>query len=211
MVNAKHEDEGSQSEAASGGSRVKVIKRYTNRKLYDTVESRYVTLDEIAEMIRNGEEVRVIDNRTKEDLTSVTFAQIIFEQEKKETRMPLSLLRDIVRHGGDSLQDFFATEIQPRVAKVREGAEQLPGILRLRSGEGEKGGMELLTSLKQQIEEWQKGLGARFPDLQAEVSSLKHRVEELRRKLERKDREHGKEGDSTGQDEATPGDDPEAP
>ena len=57
----------------------KVIKRYTNRKLYDTVESRYVTLDEIAQMIKAGAEVKIIDNRTKEDLTSVTLAQIIFE------------------------------------------------------------------------------------------------------------------------------------
>src|SRR5471030_2495155 len=61
----------------------KVIKRYTNRKLYDTVESRYVTLDEIAQMIKAGAEVKIIDNRTKEDLTSVTLAQIIFEEEKK--------------------------------------------------------------------------------------------------------------------------------
>src|SRR5262249_11748109 len=61
----------------------KVIKRYTNRKLYDTVESRYVTLDEIAQMIKGGAEVKIIDNRSKEDLTSVTLAQIIFEEEKK--------------------------------------------------------------------------------------------------------------------------------
>src|SRR6266487_1471937 len=55
----------------------KIIKRYTNRKLYDTVESRYVTLDEIAEMVKAGTEVKILDNRTKEDLTSVTLAQII--------------------------------------------------------------------------------------------------------------------------------------
>ncbi len=56
----------------------KVIKRYTNRKLYDTVESRYVTLDEIAQMIKGGAEVKIVYNRSKEDLTSVTLAQIIF-------------------------------------------------------------------------------------------------------------------------------------
>ncbi len=58
---------------------VKIIKRYTNRKLYDTVESRYVTLDEIAAMVKAGAEVKIIDNRSKEDLTTVTLAQIIFE------------------------------------------------------------------------------------------------------------------------------------
>src|SRR5512138_1065569 len=79
----------------------KVIKRYTNRKLYDTVESRYVTLDEIAAMIRAGAEVKVIDNRTREDLTSITLAQIIFEQEKKSSQTSLSTLLGLIRQGGD--------------------------------------------------------------------------------------------------------------
>src|SRR5580704_12473457 len=89
----------------------KVIKRYTNRKLYDTVESRYVTLEEIAEMVKGGAEVRIVDNRTKEDLTSVTLAQIIFEEEKKTSKMPLGMLRDIIRTGGNSVQTFFQKEI----------------------------------------------------------------------------------------------------
>src|SRR5215208_6177968 len=66
-------EERTQAPAETPGDREpKVIKRYTNRKLYDTVESRYVTLDEIAAMIKAGAEVKIIDNRTKEDLTSVT-------------------------------------------------------------------------------------------------------------------------------------------
>ena len=55
----------------------RVVKRYTNRKLYDKQESRYVTLEEIARLVREGEDVGVIDNETEEDLTAVTFAQII--------------------------------------------------------------------------------------------------------------------------------------
>src|SRR5712672_3408547 len=88
----------------------KVIKRYTNRKLYDTVESRYVTLDEIAEMIKQGLEVRIVDNRSKDDLTSVTLAQIIFEEEKKKSRMPLLLLREIIQHPGESISGFIQKE-----------------------------------------------------------------------------------------------------
>ena len=111
-------------EAKTAGAREpKVIKRYTNRKLYDTVESRYVTLDEIAEMIKGGTEVKIIDNRSKEDLTSVTLAQIIFEEEKKQSQMPLALLREIIRHPGESIQGFFQKEVQPRVAVIREEAE----------------------------------------------------------------------------------------
>ena len=85
----------SEAEQASppGGKEPKVIKRYTNRKLYDTVESRYVTLDEIAAMIKEGVEVRIVDNRTKEDLTSVTLAQIIFEEEKRGPRLSIEGFR----------------------------------------------------------------------------------------------------------------------
>ena len=61
----------------------RVIKRYSNRKLYDTKDSRYVTLLQIAEMVRGGEEVQIIDNNTKEDLTEVTLAQIIYEEKKR--------------------------------------------------------------------------------------------------------------------------------
>lgn len=113
------------------GKEPKVIKRYTNRKLYDTVESRYVTLDEIAAMIKEGVEVQIVDNRTKEDLTSVTLAQIIFEEEKKRNRMPLTVLREIIRHPGESLTGFIHKAVTPRVASIREEAEsRLDKLLR---------------------------------------------------------------------------------
>src|SRR3954466_10583307 len=98
----------------------KTIKRYTNRKLYDTVESRYVTLDEIAQMIKAGAEVKIIDNRTKEDLTSVTLAQIIFEEEKKRSQMPLGVLREIIRHGGEAVAGFYAEKAGNLAGKVAE-------------------------------------------------------------------------------------------
>jgi polyhydroxyalkanoate synthesis repressor PhaR len=122
------------SEAEQAGTpskEPKVIKRYTNRKLYDTVESRYVTLDEIAAMIKDGVEVRIVDNRTKEDLTSVTLAQIIFEEEKKKNQMPLAVLREIIRHPGESISGFIQKEVSPRVASIREEAEsRLDKLLR---------------------------------------------------------------------------------
>jgi polyhydroxyalkanoate synthesis repressor PhaR len=118
-------------QASAPGKEPKVIKRYTNRKLYDTVESRYVTLDEIAAMIKEGVEVRIVDNRTKEDLTSVTLAQIIFEEEKKKNQMPLSVLREIIRHPGESISGFIQKEVSPRVASIREEAEsRLDKLLR---------------------------------------------------------------------------------
>src|SRR5438132_833896 len=123
-------DEQAPDANAQAGREPKVIKRYTNRKLYDTEESRYVTLDEIAEMIKAGGEVKILDNRTKEDLTSVTLAQIIFEEEKKTSptgRLSLKVLRQIIRHGGERAQqllDDASTELRGRVEAVKQAAEQ---------------------------------------------------------------------------------------
>jgi len=96
----------------------RVIKRYSNRKLYDTRSSQYVTLEQIAEMIRQGEEVRVLDNSSKEDLTSVTLAQIIFEEEKRQKSfIPLGAMRHLIQSGGASLQEL-AQQAQARVMSV---------------------------------------------------------------------------------------------
>jgi polyhydroxyalkanoate synthesis repressor PhaR len=92
----------------------RIIKRYANRKLYDTEHSRYVTLDQISEMIRNGDDVKIVDNKTKEDLTTVTLAQIIFEEEKKQRSfLPLNAMRNIIQSGGE----WFA-EAQRRVQSI---------------------------------------------------------------------------------------------
>lgn len=81
-----------------------VIKRYPNRKLYDTEAKRYVTLDGVAGLIREGKEVTIIDHKTNEDLTALTLTQIIFEQEKKQSGfLPKSVLTGLVRTGGDTL------------------------------------------------------------------------------------------------------------
>lgn len=75
----------------------RVIKRYSNRKLYDTKDSRYVTLLQIAELVRGGEEVQIIDNNSKDDLTEVTLAQIIFEEKKANSRsVPLQTLKELI-------------------------------------------------------------------------------------------------------------------
>jgi polyhydroxyalkanoate synthesis repressor PhaR len=100
--------EGVNAEIAARNMNVKVIKRYQNRKLYDTHQSCYVTLDEIADMIMRGEEVVVVDNRTKKDITSSTLTQIIFEKQKRsKTVIPVSTLRDIIQVGGGTFSGFL--------------------------------------------------------------------------------------------------------
>jgi polyhydroxyalkanoate synthesis repressor PhaR len=107
-------------EAEPARAPAKIVKRYANRKLYDTSESRYVTLEEIGEMVKQGLEVQVIDNRSKGDLTAVTLAQIIFEEEKKRNRMPLELLRDIIRNGGGATGGF-QRDAQSRGSQASNG------------------------------------------------------------------------------------------
>ena len=77
----------------------RIIKRYSNRKLYDTEDSHYVTLGKVAELIRAGDELRVIENGTQRDITAATMAQIVFEEEKSGTRLPVEALRRIIRSG----------------------------------------------------------------------------------------------------------------
>lgn len=91
------------------GSKTKIIKRYQNRKLYDTQQSCYVTLDDIAKMIRLNEEVMVVDNKTKNDITAATLTQIIFEAEKKASIYPpLMTLREIIQNANGSFSSFLA-------------------------------------------------------------------------------------------------------
>ena len=79
-------------------SDVRIIKRYQNRKLYDTHQSCYVTLEEIAQIIREGHEIQVIDNKTKNDITYITQIQLLFDQERKSTRPgDVELLKRVIR------------------------------------------------------------------------------------------------------------------
>ncbi|MGD0838814.1 MAG: polyhydroxyalkanoate synthesis regulator DNA-binding domain-containing protein [Polyangia bacterium] len=81
------------------GTMVRIIKRYANRKLYDTKDSHYVTLGKLAELIRAGEELQVIENGTQREITAATMAQIIFEEEKRSSKLPVEGLGRIIRNG----------------------------------------------------------------------------------------------------------------
>src|SRR3569832_861363 len=95
---------GEDSESVTPPALRRVIKRYSNRKLYDTRGSSYVTLLQIAEMVRAGEDVQIIDNASKEDKTDVTLALIISEELKARPRaIPLATLKALIRHRGGKL------------------------------------------------------------------------------------------------------------
>lgn len=116
--------------ASEAKSRVRQIKRYGNRKLYDVQASRYVTLEGIRALVQGGEDVRVVDNDSGEDLTRVTFAQIIYEAEKRTnggaSGLSLPLLRRLVQFGDEAVRDLRRGVERGREAleSVREAAEQ---------------------------------------------------------------------------------------
>lgn len=186
-------DNAPDSEAPASTREPKVIKRYTNRKLYDTVESRYVTLDEIAEMIKGGAEVKVIDNRTKDDLTSVTLAQIIFEEEKKTSKMSLETLRDLIRYGGEMAQRLVEgtrADLRGRVEAVRAAAEQKVATL-LSTGDRAKefvqASTETLATVQRRIDERVRsaldGVNS-LGEARKQMEEMARRIEELEKRLD---------------------------
>ena len=103
----------------------RTIKRYVNRKLYDTVESRYVTLDEIAHMIKVGDDVQVVEERTDRDLTAVTLLQIILEEQRRSAKVSPRLLCELIRGGTCESRGSAAPEQGVEVSTaVRDRAEQ---------------------------------------------------------------------------------------
>lgn len=114
----------------------KIIKRYQNRKLYDTQQSCYVTLADIAKMIKNNEELVVIDNKTQNNITAPTLLQIIFEMEKKTSQYaPLYVLREVIKTGRGSISSYlhklgvfstYYTEEQPSFAQGNTSYKRVP-------------------------------------------------------------------------------------
>jgi polyhydroxyalkanoate synthesis repressor PhaR len=98
-----------------------LIKRYANRKLYNTETSRYITLKGIAELVEAGEDVRVVDNESGDDITSVTLSQILVDSERESRSVPKTLLSDLIQRSGDVLYGA----LRRSVGDASEGIEGL--------------------------------------------------------------------------------------
>jgi polyhydroxyalkanoate synthesis repressor PhaR len=93
-----------------------LLKKYANRRLYDTEKSKYVTLTQLASAIKEGRQVEVVDAKTKEDVTAFILTQIILEEAKnKNALLPASLLHLVIQHGGNILQEFFDNHLQQTI------------------------------------------------------------------------------------------------
>lgn len=188
----------------------RIIKRYSNRKLYDTKDSRYVTLLQIAEMVRTGEEVQIIDNNTKEDLTEVTLAQIIYEEQKQKAssrNVPLQTLKELIHQRTEKvlsdLREGPIGRLIPGSAKseppkpgseTAEAAAPAAEAARPENSADSGSKQSLVDQAKGTFEEWQHKIDERvkavvpnilpWQQLQHEVKRLNARIEELEAKLE---------------------------
>lgn len=175
-----------------------VIKRYPNRKLYDTAAKQYVSLDRVADMIRRGEAVQVLDHTTGEDHTTLVLTQIIVEQEKRGTGfLPLDVLTALVEAGGNTLatlrQRLGASldllhqvddEIQARV-------EKLVSLGELAEDEGKRLAQKLLslgtairTDRKQQEEALERALQIRGVPTREDIARLSKVIDQLTAEVE---------------------------
>lgn len=146
----------------------RLIKRYANRKLYDSQASRYVTLDAIADMVRAGEDLRIIDNESGEDLTAVTFAQVIYEDAKRsDGGEHVPVLRWIIRQGSMTLHEILE--------QLERGREALESV-RDAAGEG-------LHQVQQRFDAQMRASIERITSLPGFRQEL-HRIEESLRHLE---------------------------
>lgn len=172
----------------------RVIKRYSNRKLYDTKDSRYVTLLQIADMVRAGEDVQIIDNASKEDKTDVTLALIISEELKARPRgIPLTTLKALIRHRGEKLLSSLREGPIGRLIPKEGGASSEPPPPPPEPEEDvtEK---DQNKGFRATIEQWQHTVDERiravlpsfsaFSELQAEVKRLSERLDALEKRLD---------------------------
>jgi polyhydroxyalkanoate synthesis repressor PhaR len=114
-----------------------VIKRYPNRKLYDTEAKQYITLEGIADLIRQGQEIQVVDHATGEDLTAVTLTQIIAEQEKRRTGfLPQAVLTGLIRSGGETLATLQRT-LASSLELLHQADEEIEGRIQALITRGE--------------------------------------------------------------------------
>ena len=115
-----------------------LIKRYANRKLYNTETSRYITLKGIAELIEQGEEVRVIDNATGEDITSIALSQILVDNERSNRSVPGTVLTDLIQRSGDALYNALRRSVGDASESLEEFQRNVRRIIR-KEGEREGG------------------------------------------------------------------------
>jgi polyhydroxyalkanoate synthesis repressor PhaR len=180
-----------------------IIKKYANRRLYNTQTSSYVTLDHLCEMVKEGTEFEVRDARTGDDITRSVLTQIIFEEEAKgQSLLPIKFLRQLIRFYGDSLQGFVPGYLDMSMESFTKNQE----AMRNRIAEAFGGGGQVLEAMtRQNLAMFERTMQMFQPFIpkprtgddqpkangstehksrsSEEISELKSEIEEMRRQL----------------------------
>jgi polyhydroxyalkanoate synthesis repressor PhaR len=172
---------------------VTTIKKYANRRLYDTSRSTYITLDDLATMVRDGREFRVVDARSDEDITHNVLTQIIMETEQKgQTLLPVSFLRDIISMYGDSMQAMVPGYLNNAMESFRRNQQQFRTAI-----EGALAGNPLAEMAKRNMEMFEAATSAFRPGSgrsrpsaddprDAEIAALRAELDALKADKKRK-------------------------
>src|SRR6266480_4114295 len=157
-----------------------VIKRYSNRKLYDTQESRYVTLEELEELIRAGKEISVVDVSTGEDLTSVTLAN----ERSHRAGLPTAFLHQLIKHG-EAWQDFVQKSLKSSLEGVMTSQREADRVLRdwaVRSGWMPAPPADSKAEKKAEPAQDAEALRQEVTSLREQLKALEDRLEKRREK-----------------------------
>jgi polyhydroxyalkanoate synthesis repressor PhaR len=178
------------------------IKKYANRRLYNTGTSTYVTLDDLAEMVKRGEDFQVVDAKTGDDITRSVLTQIIVEQENKGPNLlPVTFLRQLIRFYGDSLQNLVPTYLDFSIDALAREQEKFRNQMTQAFGVGPFVGLdehvrrntEMFEQAMRMFLPFSAGRGASSgrpsgssPETSsADLDSLKRQLDEMQEKVKR--------------------------
>jgi len=178
------------------------IKKYANRRLYNTGTSTYVTLEDLATMVKSGDDFIVYDAKTGEDITRSVLAQIIFEQENKEGQslLPITFLRQLIRFYGDSMQMLVPRYLEQSIDQLTQQQEKFRAQMAQAFGSvGAFGPIE--DQVKRNMEMFERAFAMFVPFKQArddqpeeaakieqgggDIGELKQQLEEMQKKIDR--------------------------
>ena len=180
-----------------------IIKKYANRRLYNTGTSTYVTLEDLAEMVKSGEDFTVADAKSGEDITRSVLTQIIFEQESKgHNLLPITFLRQLIRFYGDSIQNLIPTYLDFSLNSLVREQEKFRGQMTNAFGAGAFDAIN--DQVRRNTEMFEQamrmflpfGTGAKNPPpsagappsnepTDADIKALRNQLEEMQKRLDK--------------------------
>jgi polyhydroxyalkanoate synthesis repressor PhaR len=177
------------------------IKKYANRRLYNTGTSTYVTLEDLASLVKKGEDFLVYDAKSGEDITRSVLAQIIFEQENKEGQnlLPIAFLRQLIRFYGDSMQMLVPRYLEVSIESLTREQEKFRQQMAQAFGVGTFGPLE--DQVRRNMEMFERGFAAMFAPFArreaqsgegekpapqgGEIDDLKRQLSDMQKRLDR--------------------------